>query len=230
MTYSVRRMGKDDLVQVTKIDREVFPTQWPPANYRHELQNQLAHYIVACDDARTVEESQPVPPNGLSKLISMIRHWFNRNRLPDSVLHTVKRQYVIGFSGIWVLANEAHITNLAVRQQHQRQGIGELLLISTIDLAKEHKASTMTLEVRTSNFAAQTLYNKYGFTQVDLRRGYYLDNREDAVIMSTDSITSHSYQARLQELREALTRKWGSLPVVGGTHSTVNPEEGKRAP
>jgi len=203
----------------------VFPTQWPPTNYRQELENKLAHYIVVCDDTKTAEESQPVPPNGLSKLISTIMPWFNRNRLPDSHLPTVKRQYIIGFSGIWVLADEAHITNIAVREQYQRQGIGELLLISTIDLARERKASTMTLEVRASNYAAQKLYSKYGFTQVGLRRGYYLDNREDAVLMSTESITSPSFQAKLEQLREALARKWGNLPVGEGTPSTAKPEK-----
>jgi ribosomal-protein-alanine N-acetyltransferase len=218
-------MGKEDLKQVTEIDREVFPTQWPPTNYRQELQNQLAHYIVVCDDIKTVDESQPASQNGLSKLLSTIMPWFNRNRPPDSHLPTVKRQYIIGFSGIWVLANEAHITNIAVRQQYQRQGIGELLLISTLDLAKERKASTMTLEVRATNYAAQNLYSKYGFKQVGLRRGYYLDNREDAVLMSTESIISHSFQAKLEQLREALARKWGNLPVVRGTPSTSNPEK-----
>jgi ribosomal-protein-alanine N-acetyltransferase len=225
LTYSVRRMVKEDLGQVTEIDREVFSTQWPPTNYRQELENKLAHYVVVCDDTKTIEESYPAPPNGLSKLISTIKSWFNRNRLPDSRLPTVKRQYIIGFSGIWVLANEAHITNIAVRQQYQRRGIGELLLISTIDLAKERRASTMTLEVRASNYAAQKLYSKYGFTQVGLRRGYYLDNREDAVIMSTENITSPSFQAKLEQLREALARKWGNLPVGGGTPSTANPEK-----
>jgi len=225
LTYSVRRIVKEDLAQVTQIDREVFPTQWPPTNYRQELENKLAHYIVVCDDTKTAEESQPVPPNGLSKLISTIMPWFNRNRLPDSHLPTVKRQYIIGFSGIWVLADEAHITNIAVREQYQRQGIGELLLISTIDLARERKASTMTLEVRASNYAAQKLYSKYGFTQVGLRRGYYLDNREDAVLMSTESITSPSFQAKLEQLREALARKWGNLPVGEGTPSTAKPEK-----
>jgi len=51
----VRLMGKEDIAQVTEIDREAFPTQWPPANYQRELENRLAHYIVACDAGKTVE-------------------------------------------------------------------------------------------------------------------------------------------------------------------------------
>jgi ribosomal-protein-alanine N-acetyltransferase len=201
-------MSKEDLAQVTEIDREVFPTQWPPPNYRQELQNQLARYIIVSDDTKTVEEPEVKPKKCLYKLASRIMRWFNPNRSPDNDSPPVKRQYIIGFSGIWVLADEAHITNIAVRQQYQRQGIGELLLISTIDLAKGMKASIMTLEVRVSNLAAQNLYSKYGFTKVGTRRGYYLDNREDGILMSTENITSASFQSHLQQLREALARKW----------------------
>ena len=81
-------------------------------------------------------------------------------------------------------------------------GIGELLLIATLDLTKEMKASIMTLEVRTSNLSAQRLYSKYGFVQVGIRRGYYLDNREDGILMSTESINSETFQGRLRQLRE----------------------------
>jgi ribosomal-protein-alanine N-acetyltransferase len=200
-------MYKEDLVQVNEIDREAFPTQWPPPNYRQELQNKLARYIVVSDDTRTFEELKVKSKNGLSWLASRIKRWLNLNRSPDNDSSPVKRQYIIGFAGIWVLADEAHITNIAVRQPYQRQGIGELLLISTIDLAKEMKASIMTLEVRASNLAAQNLYKKYGFTQVGIRRGYYLDNKEDGALMSTEDITSASFQSSLQQLRESVARK-----------------------
>lgn len=209
MTYSVRPMRKEDIAQVTEIDREAFPTQWPPPNYRQELQNQLAHYIVACDDTETALEPEVKPEKGLSRLVSRIKRWFNRNCSPSHESSPSDKQYIVGFAGIWVLADEAHITNLAVRQRYQQRGIGELLLISTIDLAKELKASNMTLEVRASNLAAQNLYRKYGFAQVGIRRNYYIDNKEDGILMSTESITSASFQARLQQLREALARKWG---------------------
>jgi ribosomal-protein-alanine N-acetyltransferase len=64
----------------------------------------------------------------------------------------------------------------------------------------------MTLEVRASNLVAQSLYNKYGFTQMGVRRGYYLDNREDAFIMSTDSLSSPSFQEHIHQLRETLKK------------------------
>ena len=204
MIYSIRPMVKDDLTQVTDIDREAFPTQWPPANYRQELQNRLAHYIVVCDDTRTVEIPAVKQQKGLT---AWLKSWLNRDRYPVDDSATVEKQYIIGFSGIWVMTDEAHITNIAVRQEYLRRGLGELLLIATIDLAIELKVSIMTLEVRASNTAAQNLYSKYSFMEVGIRRSYYLDNREDAVIMTTESIVSETFQAHLRQLREALTRK-----------------------
>ena len=119
----------------------------------------------------------------------------------------VARQYIVGFSGLWMMADEAHITNLAVRRQYRGKGLGELLLLASIDLAAELKASFLTLEVRASNLVAQSLYNKYGFVQMGIRRAYYLDNHEDAIIMSTDSINAEPFQAQIRELREALKKK-----------------------
>ena len=107
------------------------------------------------------------------------------------------------------MAGEAHITNIAVREQYRRQGIGELLLISLIDLAIELDAHLVTLEVRASNTTAQSLYSKYGFIQVGLRRGYYTDNREDGVLMSLENITSAPIQANLQQLKQAHAQTWG---------------------
>lgn len=212
MPYCIRPMHKEDIDQVTEIDREVFPTQWPPDNYRHELENQLARYVVACDGTKTPEKPEVIPypekvPQGLA---AGLKGWLNHNRLFGNELPPPNRQTVAGFAGIWVLADEAHITNIAVRKRYQRQGIGELLLIAIADLSAELKASIITLEVRASNTTAQNLYLKYGFTQVGLRHAYYTDNREDGLIMSTESITAASFQSRLKQLKQAHSRRWGS--------------------
>ena len=200
----VRLMRKEDIAQVNEIDREAFPTQWPAANYQHELQNRLAHYIVACDEERTVEKPE-VKTSGLaSRVGQLFNHRFFSNELPPS-----GEEYIIGFAGFWIMADEAHITNIAVRELHRCQGIGELLLISTIDLATELNARIITLEVRASNIVAQSLYHKYDFAQTGLRRGYYMDNREDAVLMSTENITSASFQAHLNRLKQAHSKRWG---------------------
>jgi len=207
----VRLVCREDIAQVTEIDREVFPTLWPPANYQHELQNRLAHYIVACDEEKTVEEPEveASPEKGFPSLVSRVRQLFHHNRFFNNKLLQSGREYIIGFAGFWIMADEAHITNIAVRVRHHRQGIGELLLISIIDLATELKARIITLEVRASNTDAQSLYHKYGFTQVGLRHGYYSDNKEDAVLMSVENITSASFQAQLQQLKRAHSRRRG---------------------
>ncbi|MFC1984212.1 ribosomal protein S18-alanine N-acetyltransferase [Chloroflexota bacterium] len=204
-------MRREDIAQVTEIDREAFPTLSPSANYGRELENQLAHYIVACDeegivDETEVEASLEKDPSGLA---SRVRRLFNHSRFFGQELLESGKQYITGFTGFWIMAGEAHITSIAVREIRRRQGIGELLLISVIDLANRLNAHVVTLEVRVSNTVAQSLYYKYGFTQTGLRRNYYIEDREDAVIMSTENITSASFQARLQRLKQAHSGKWG---------------------
>ena len=209
MTYSIRPMVREDLAQVNEIDHEAFPTQWPPANYRQELQNRLARYIVVSDDSRTVEVPPVKPRLGLLRLASRWLPWL----IPtDHARPPAPRPYIMGFAGIWMMVDEAHITNIAVRKEYQGKGIGGLLVIAAIDLAVELKASLLTLEVRASNLVAQKLYSRYGFTQTGLRRGYYLDNKEDAIIMSTESLASPAFLAQLQQLRDSLSEKLA--PVV----------------
>ena len=212
MAYYVRLMHREDITQVSEIDREAFPTQWPPANYRRELKNPLAHYIVVCDEEERVKEPvvEAIPQKGFSGLASKLKRFFNPNHFYDSELPSSGRQYLFGFAGFWIMADEAHITTVAVRENHHHQGIGELLLISLIDLTTELNAHIITLEVRVSNTAAQRLYSKYGFIEAGLRRGYYTDNREDGVLMSLENITSVSIQTNLQRLKLAHSQKWGT--------------------
>jgi ribosomal-protein-alanine N-acetyltransferase len=214
----VRRLRREDIDQVVEIDREAFPTEWPPPNFKRELQNRLARYIVACNAEEMIEESEESPPQDSHRnLISKLRGLFIRDKQPDSQRPVKDGERIMGFAGFWIMADEAHITTIATREVFRRQGIGELLLQSIIDMAKQRAARIVTLEVRASNTAAQQLYAKYGFNRVGLRRGYYTDNREDAVIMSTDHIASPSFQAQLQKLKKAYTEKWGADRYPLGT-------------
>ena len=209
MPYYLRQMRKEDIEQVTEIDREAFPTQWPAANFNSEMRNQMAHFTVACDAEKSVSETGATasPRNNHSGLIARLKQFFSGNHPSPNNLSSSDGHYIVGFIGSWIMADEAHITTIAVREAYRRQGIGELLLISAIELAMELKADIVTLEVRVSNTGAQKLYSKYGFTQVGLRKGYYTDNREDAIIMSTDKITSAPFQARFQQLKQALSNR-----------------------
>ena len=210
MAYRVQYMGKEDLRQVNEIDREAFPTQWPPPDYRRELHNPLARLIVVSDDRHRAEiPAKDVPHQEVSGLMARLKRWWRQYRFFGDRASESGGQFIIGFASIWVMADESHITNIAVRKGYQRQGIGELLLISIINLSAELKADIITLEVRVSNLPAQRLYQKYGFVQVGLRHGYYTDNREDALLMSTGNITSASFQTQFQQLKRAYARKYG---------------------
>ncbi|MGE5579993.1 MAG: ribosomal protein S18-alanine N-acetyltransferase [Bacillota bacterium] len=95
---------------------------------------------------------------------------------------------IVGYVGMWVILDEAHITNIAVDPAFRRKRIGQRMLESMFEKAKSLGATRMTLEVRVSNTGAQTLYKKLGFADRGLRKGYYTDTNEDAIIMWKDDL------------------------------------------
>jgi ribosomal-protein-alanine N-acetyltransferase len=114
---------------------------------------------------------------------------------------------IVGFAGIWLLVDEAHVTTFATRRAWRRQGIGERLLLALLDLAIARGAHEATLEVRPSNAPARRLYEKYGFKNVGVRTRYYSDNNEDALIMTTDSLDGRPMKVRIAELRAAVAAR-----------------------
>jgi len=114
---------------------------------------------------------------------------------------------IVGFAGIWLLVDEAHIPTFATRSAWRRQGIGERLLAALLDLALARGAKEATLEVRPSNIPAKRLYEKFGFKVVGVRPRYYSDNNEDALIMTTDTLDGRPMKNRLAELRTALAER-----------------------
>jgi len=97
-------------------------------------------------------------------------------------------QRVAAYMGFWKAVDEAHITNLAVRPEYRRVGLGKALVLALLEAAKGLGCARATLEVRPSNEAAVKLYESLGFTGVALRPKYYLDNGEDALIMWKNGI------------------------------------------
>ncbi|NLO22690.1 MAG: ribosomal protein S18-alanine N-acetyltransferase [Syntrophomonadaceae bacterium] len=91
---------------------------------------------------------------------------------------------IVGFGGIWVVFEEAHITNVAIASEHRQRGLGKLLMDRLEAIAREKRAQRILLEVRTSNYPAQSMYNSLGFIPTGLRKEYYTDNKEDAIIMT----------------------------------------------
>ena len=90
---------------------------------------------------------------------------------------------LVAYIGAWFILDEAHITNVAVKSDFRRQKIAKQLITAFIVLAKKHQITSITLEVRASNIPAQSLYQQFGFEKQGLRKRYYADNNEDAIIM-----------------------------------------------
>lgn len=123
---------------------------------------------------------------------------------------------VIGFGGIWMMVDEAHITTFAIDPAWRRQRLGETLLMALIDLAMARRAREATLEVRLSNVPARRLYEKFGFRPVGLRPRYYSDNGEDALIMTTPELNGPAMRALLAERRADLAAAPAPLRPVRG--------------
>lgn len=98
----------------------------------------------------------------------------------------VEDDEVVGFVGTWLLADEGHITNIAVTTEKRGKGYGKLLTLEAIKSLQERQASYIILEVRVSNEKAINLYKSVGFRIIQLRKGYYMDTNEDAFVMIKD--------------------------------------------
>lgn len=100
---------------------------------------------------------------------------------------------VTGYGGIMYVGREAHITTIAVDPAWHRHGIGTRLLVALARSARARGVDELTLEVRASNRAAQDLYRRFGFTVEGVRKGYYADNGEDAIVMWARGVASAAY-------------------------------------
>ena len=212
--YRLDVMTQDDVAEVSRVERRCFPNPWPASAYRRELQNPSQNYYVvlreqplyadegvdAADDALEADD----PP--------AIRSLPRRSLLPIAVTRRhdgngAGHGRLIGFAGMWMAFDEAHVTTIGVDPHYRGRGLGELLLLSMFDEAMARGANWLTLEVRVSNAAAQTLYRKYGFSVQGTRKRYYSDNNEDALIMWSRSLSDPEFRAAINDRRAALRRR-----------------------
>jgi ribosomal-protein-alanine N-acetyltransferase len=107
---------------------------------------------------------------------------------------------VAGYGGVMCYGEEAHITTIAVDPEHQRRKIGTRLLHDLIAEARKMGAQAISLEVRVTNWGAQRLYGQFGFRPVGVRKRYYQETGEDALIMWNDEILTPDYRRRLQSI------------------------------
>lgn len=211
---ALRPLESRDVPQVAEIEREAFPTLWPPTPFQRELQNNLARYLVATHPGlwypTHIGAKASEGQGRLGRWLRGVRRWLSHD--PD--LSRGPTELVSGFVGLWFIADEAHITGIAVRARYQGRGIGELLLLGAIELAVARRTREITLEVRVSNQVAQALYAKYNFAVQSVRKGYYSDNHEDAYVMTVDNLRSPEFAELLRERQEDFERRHGPVPRV----------------
>lgn len=194
--YTIRPMRRDDIPAVIAIERHSFPLSWPASAFSHELNQPNSSYYVLL---------KPSGGEGAStggKIKAGWRRWLSQF-LVFTPLAFQEESRVIGYVGFRLQDEDvAHISTIAIHIDWRGRGLGDLLLLTALDKAKEAQASLVTLEMRTSNRVAHRLYLKYGFRVLEKRKGYYQDG-EEAWIMAV-SIQEKAYQARLDELRREL--------------------------
>lgn len=139
---TARFMGKKDINEVLRIERNSFRAPWTETAFLNELQNKYARYFV--------------------------------------ILYQGK---VIGYAGMWLFAGESHVTTIAVDPDYRSCGYGRMLMNILIDFSREQGVDTMILEVRVSNIHAIKLYTSLGFRKIGIRKNYYSETREDAIVM-----------------------------------------------
>lgn len=130
------------------------------------------------------------------------------------VLRKGAGEAIAGFAGLWLMVDEAHVVTVAVLPDERRHGYGRALVHGLLHVALRHEMSSATLEVRASNEAARALYRGYGFYEVGERKRYYSDNREDAIIMTTEDIQGEAYAGRLAQLGTELDARFPGITLT----------------
>ncbi|MEI7771934.1 MAG: ribosomal protein S18-alanine N-acetyltransferase [Chloroflexales bacterium] len=201
MYYFIEPMTEDDIPEVQQIESQSFTTPWSANTYRREIRNQAScrYLVVRSSPTPPPARHGPAPQGRRPGLLSQIAA-----ALFPSANGSSHSCPIIGYGGLWLTVNDAHVTAIAVDPLHRGRGVGELLLNGLIDAAYELQAQLLTLEVRVSNSVAQRLYVKYGFQPTGTRPRYYTDNGEDALIMWTESIGTPEYRQRVSQLRRQL--------------------------
>ncbi|MBE7706000.1 MAG: ribosomal-protein-alanine N-acetyltransferase [Cyanobacteria bacterium SIG30] len=144
--------------------------------------------------------------------LSYGKHHWSRESFESEILNSAssylsavnKNGKCIGYMGIWKIIDEAHITTLAVHPDYRKNNVAKALLLAQIDECTKYEIKYLTLEVRPSNKSAISLYEKFGFNSLGVRKNYYQDNNEDALIMWTKDILSDEYKNLYNKIKEEI--------------------------
>lgn len=189
MTAVLRYMQLTDIREVVVIDRLSFKPAWSEQSYQYEIGKAPASHML-------VMQAMADNPSPWRRLIRPF--------------HANAGGKILGYAGLWIIADEAHISTIASHPDERGKGIGEAILACLIQKSIVMNCSYIVLEVRVSNQVAQNLYHKYEFQIVDRRYNYYHDNHEDAYNMRLD-LADPARITRLQVRYDAILDRLGCI-------------------
>ncbi|MEG4368830.1 ribosomal protein S18-alanine N-acetyltransferase [Microcoleus sp. B4b_D2] len=205
----IKHLAPEHLPDAVELDRLCFGGLWAIEGYRRELDSPNSDLLGLwtwetddCESAQHGADTHPVqnragtgaPPlqNRAGTGAPPLQNRAGTGAPPLQISRTL-----IGIGCLWAILEEAHITMLAVHPQFQRQGLGQALLLALLKSACERQLERATLEVRDSNLAAVSLYKKFGFKEAGLRKRYYEDTGEDALVMWRSALEKPEFQRYL---------------------------------
>lgn len=194
---NLKPLTSDLLPAVVELDKACFGGLWTLEGYRRELHSPNSDVLVLLPDSDNLRQS-----GVQSERVDDIQKISPRPPVPAS-----PHQYtpgsgspppsIFGLGCLWAILDEAHITIVAVHPDYRRQGFGQVLLLFLLSLAKQRELKRATLEVRVSNQAGLSLYEKFGFQVAGRRRGYYQDTDEDALILWLGGIQHPEFEKKI---------------------------------
>lgn len=186
----LRYMQAKDLEEVVKIDKVSFTPAWSERSYRFEINESQVSFMLV------LEKYEERPMTGFKRWLNTFRGQQNG---------TAPQPVIVGYAGLWKIADEAHISTIASHPDYRGRKYGEIMLASMIARAIALRAAYVVLEVRESNTVAQSLYRKYDFELHGIKKGYYHHNNEDAYDMRLELIEQNIRAFR--QRHEKLIRK-----------------------
>ena len=202
--FTCREMGPNDVEQANAIEKDAFPDLFPPTSFSKELKRDRATILVAEVNENVTGWQELIP----SEHDSISTPNLYRNGYTG---YGKGQKFLTGLLIFWEMAGEAHIMSVGVRRGFRRRGVGELLMFNCFSRCVRSAYTAISLEVRSSNKAAQKLYLKHGFLVEGIRKGYYSDNREDALIMNAREIQSPSHIQRMLDRKKTYTELRGDF-------------------
>ena len=214
-SLELKPLAANLLPAVLELDRLCFNGFWTSEGYQRELSSPNSDLLVL---------SIPEAENNLTNTsLQKINSKTGETPIPQELLgkynNSSNNPQLLGIGCLWAILDEAHITMLGVHPAYRGQGLGQALLLALLKSARERGMELATLEVRASNQAALSLYQKFGFQLAGRRKRYYQDNNEDALILWRSAIAYPQFEQTLASWHQQIENR---LACCGWNLSAIN--------